>query len=74
MNVTKKNFKDFVSSPKTMVRFHAVMTVVWVLLIIPSLLFWKESVTWVIVMSLWANIAAHWAAFQGAHSEKKQDE
>lgn len=57
-------------SPTITVRFHATMTILWVLLIVPTVLWWQNSITWVIVMSLWANIAAHAAAFQGSRSEK----
>jgi hypothetical protein len=50
------------------VRFHAVLTVVWILLIIPSLLWWRESLPWLVTMSVWANIAgsaASWMAARG---------
>lgn len=55
--------------PRTLMRAHAVCVVVWPLLAIPSLLWWKESVTWVIIMSLWANFAAHFAAWQATRTE-----
>lgn len=57
-------------SPTFTTRFHATMTVIWLLLIVPTVLWWQNSITWVIVMSLWANIAAHAAAFQASRSEK----
>lgn len=50
-------------------RFHAVATLVWLLLIIPSLLWWKDSILWVIVLSVWANFASHFGAWQGARAE-----
>lgn len=45
------------------------MTVVWSVLAIPTMIFWKESVLWVALMSLWANIASHFAAYIAARSE-----
>ena len=51
-------------------RLHAILTLVWVLLGIPTLLWWRESVLWVAVMSLYANVAGHWAAYQGARAEE----
>jgi hypothetical protein len=54
-------------------RFHAGMTVMWVLLAVPTLLWWKESILWVAVMSLWANAASHWAAYQASRVEEKSD-
>lgn len=54
--------------------FHLVMMGVWLLLAIPGLLFWKESIIFVIILSLYANIAGEFAAYQGARGEEKQDE
>jgi hypothetical protein len=50
-------------------RFHAVMTVAWLALAVPSLIWWKTSITWVIVLSVWANVASHFGAWQGARAE-----
>lgn len=41
-------------------------------MITPTLMFWPESILFLALMSLWANIAAHWAAFQGSHAEKME--
>ncbi|MEV0584096.1 hypothetical protein [Nonomuraea sp. NPDC050310] len=45
----------------------------WAVLIVPTLLWWRDSVLWVALMSAWANIAAHLAAWQAARAEKKID-
>jgi hypothetical protein len=50
--------------------FHKAMTVIWIVLIIPTLLWWRESILWVAFMSLYANIATHWGAYQSARAEK----
>lgn len=42
-------------------RGHACAVVLWVGLIVPTLLFWSDSVLWIALMSIWANIAAHGA-------------
>lgn len=60
--------------PKVQARFHAAMTVFWLLMLVPALLFWKDSVLFVILISLWANVAAHWSSFQAAHAEKRVKE
>lgn len=57
--------------PEFQAKFHAVMTVVWMTLAVPSFLWWKESLLWVIAMSLWANVAGHWSGYQAAHAEKR---
>lgn len=46
------------------------MSVVWGLLVIPTLLFWPNSVLWVLVISIYANIASHLSAYQAARVEK----
>lgn len=45
------------------------LTIMWVVLLIPSMLFWKESVPWLVFISVWANIAGHWSAYEGAKEE-----
>lgn len=51
-------------------RTQAALTVTWVLLIAPSLIWWRESVPWLVMMSVWANVAASAAAYQGARAEE----
>jgi hypothetical protein len=41
---------------------------------IPSLLFWKNSVLWVILISLYANVAAHMAGAAGAKADRTAQE
>jgi hypothetical protein len=53
--------------------FHLTMMVVWAGLSVPGLLWWKESITFVIILSLYANFAGEFAAYQGARAEEKQD-
>lgn len=60
--------------PEFTTDFHKWATIVWILLLIPSILFWKESILWIILMSVWANIAGHWSAYQASRAERKQDE
>lgn len=66
--------RELLHSPQFTTQFHKYATMVWITLLIPSLLLWRESILWVILMSVWANIAAHWAAYQASKSEQKQDE
>ena len=37
---------------------------------IPSLLWWKESILWVVLMSVWANISGHFSAWQATRAEE----
>lgn len=54
-------------------RFHLMMIVVWVGLSVPGLLLWRDAVWFIVVMSLYANVAGEFAAYQGARAEDKQD-
>ena len=51
-------------------RVHGWLTIIWAILIVPSVLWWRESVPWLVLMSAWANFASHWAAWQAARAER----
>lgn len=55
-------------------RFNLVMTAVWAFLLIPTLLWWKQSVLWVSVMSLYANVVGHWSAYQASRAETQAED
>jgi hypothetical protein len=59
--------------PQKLRRFHATATVIWLLLIVPTLIFWSQSVLWVALMSIWANVAGHWSAWQATRAEEEND-
>jgi hypothetical protein len=46
---------------------HLISAVVWTLLAIPTVLWWKDSIMWVAIMSLYANFEAS----MSAHEAKK---
>ena len=50
--------------------FHKWATLAWILLLIPSLIWWRESLAWIVTMSVWANIAGHWSAYQASRAEQ----
>lgn len=54
--------------------FHKWATIAWATggLLLSLLL--MDSVAWVVFMSLWANVASHWAAWQGARGEVQQND
>lgn len=55
-------------------KFNLILTFVWVALTAPSLTWWKNSILWVILISLWANIVGHFSAYIAARSERAQQE
>lgn len=46
------------------------MMVIWALALIPTVLWWKESILWVAAMSLYANWVGHFSAFDAARAEE----
>jgi hypothetical protein len=54
-----------------MSRLHLYLTLVWALLALPTILWWRESVFWVALMSLYANFVGHWSAYQAAKAEER---
>jgi len=61
-------------APAFMVKFHLFATVVFLVLIPPSMILWAESVPYLVAISVWANFAGHLSAWQAARVEVKQDE
>lgn len=59
---------------KRLRQFHLVMMFVWPALAIPAVLFWKDSIIFVICLSLYANFAGDFAGYQGARAEESNEE
>jgi hypothetical protein len=55
----------------SLTRFHLVMTIGWAVMLVPTLLWWKDSILWVATMSLYANVVGHWSAHQASRAEKE---
>ena len=52
---------------------NLLLAVAWGLLIIPTVLFWSESVLFVAAASVYANVAGHIAAWQASRAEEMAD-
>jgi hypothetical protein len=61
----------FLQDVKFLRHFHAVMTVIW-LMMIPVAVFTplQDSVPFLVFISLWALVGAHWGAWQAARAEE----
>jgi len=51
-------------------KLHLIAVVVWVILGIPSILWWHSSILWVIFISLYANIATHLSGYEAARAKE----
>lgn len=56
-------------TPVFIKRCHLVAAVMWVGLAIPSLIWWKDSVLWVILISIYANIVGHLSGYSAARAD-----
>lgn len=49
--------------------FHLTMTIFWLAMTVPTALWWKNSILWVGLMSVYACMTTHWSSYQGARAE-----
>lgn len=49
---------------------HQVLMWFWIAMIIPTILWWKDSILWVAIMSLYANIEASASAKEAMDGNK----
>jgi hypothetical protein len=50
-------------------RFNLIMTVVWILLAIPTVTSWRDSLLWIAFMSVWNNVFTHFSAWVSSRAE-----
>ena len=67
-----RSFQGVGPTPRVWLGIHAGLTGVWILLVIPTLIWWRDSIFWVAFMSLWANAASHAAAALAARAAAEQ--
>lgn len=53
---------------------HLGLAGAWVLLLVPTLLWWRESVLWVATISVYANVVGHLSAVEAARPAPAPDE
>jgi hypothetical protein len=52
-------------------KMHLALTALWVILMVPAILWWKHSVPFLVAVSVYANIAGHYAAYEAARGERR---
>ena len=67
-------FLDHLTSPYTVADLHFFALCIWIALCIPTVLFWSESVQWLVFMSIYAIIVGHFSAYASSRTEQKVDE
>lgn len=58
---------------KTLKRLHIAALIVWLILVIPTVTIWSDSVKWVNIMSIYAIIVGHVAGLGAARIERKEE-
>lgn len=51
-------------------RIHGFLVGFWVLMTIPSVLWWRQSVPYLVFISVYALVASHAAAYAGSKAEE----
>jgi hypothetical protein len=75
VNVARSLWALVQGDPRFMRAVNGWLTMVWIAMIpISALMGWLDSVVYVSALSLWALVSGHWAAWQAARVEVKQDE
>lgn len=54
-------------------RAHLALTVFFTVMVIPTVLVWRDSVFWVALLSIWALVATHAGAYSAARADQKAD-
>lgn len=51
-------------------RFHFWATVLWATVGLALSWFLRNSLVWIVFMSLWANVVGHWSSYQASRAEE----
>jgi hypothetical protein len=57
-------------TPQQSIRLHRTIQWLWAVMLIPTLVWWSESVLWVAFMSLYANFVGHASAAEAAEAKR----
>lgn len=61
-------------SARQLRNFNLWATLVWLGLVVPTVFWWGQSVMWVALMSVWANVASHFSAWVAGRAEVAAEE
>lgn len=61
-------------TPSLIKKMHLISAVAWVVLAIPSVIWWKNSVLWVIIISIYANVVGHLSGYTAARADEAAEE
>jgi len=73
MNMLKSLWAAVEGDPKAMQHLHGWLTLIWFLAAFPIMVFWSENIKFLVFVSVYAVVTGHWASWQAARVEVKQD-
>lgn len=53
---------------------HLFLGIFWILMAVPTLIFWKNSILLVLIMSLYANVESSFSAWEASRQPKKKND
>ena len=60
--------------PEFLRAFHGWATIFWVAMTIPSMLLWRDSLPYLVGLSVYAVVTGHWSSWQASRTETQQTE
>ena len=73
MNVLKTLWASVQGDPQLMVSIHGWLTVIWLAASPLIIIFLRESLPFLVFISVYAVVTGHWSSWQAARVEVKQD-
>lgn len=70
--VVRRAFAAFVA-PRAQFRLNVALCALWGVLFVPGLLWWRESVPFLVFVSIYANFVGHLSGIAGAVAARKVD-
>lgn len=62
----------WLNSPEFLCKFHGLVVWFWVAMLpVAGFTSIKDSVSFLVIISVWALVGAHWGAYQGARGERR---
>jgi len=74
MRVARSLWASVMSDPVFMRRVNGWLAVVWLVAAAPICVWWSASVPFLVFVSVYAVVTGHWAAWQAARVEVRQEE
>jgi len=74
VNISRSLWASIQGDPIFMRKLHGWLTVIWFVAAFPIMIFWSQSVVFLVFVSVYAVVTGHWSSWQASRVEVKQDE